>query len=70
MATALVRPLAWEPPCAVGAALKEKKSVYYELNFAMSDVVSCDDAIHVYVAFHLCHLFKKLYYGKTLYEVT
>ena len=24
-ATALIRPLAWEPPCAMGAALKKKK---------------------------------------------
>ena len=24
-ATALIRPLAWEPPCAVGAALKKTK---------------------------------------------
>ena len=25
VATALIRPLAWEPPCAVGAALKRPK---------------------------------------------
>jgi len=25
-ATALIRPLAWEPPCATGAAIKRKKA--------------------------------------------
>ena len=26
VATALIRPLAWEPPCAVGVALKRQKT--------------------------------------------
>ena len=25
----LIRPLAWEPPCAMGAVLKRKKKVLY-----------------------------------------
>ena len=27
-ATALIRPVAWEPPCAVGAALKRQKDTH------------------------------------------
>ena len=36
MATALIRPLAWEPPYTAGAALKKRKKEFldlWELNF-------------------------------------
>ena len=31
MAIALIRPLAWEPPYAVGAALKKKKKIPFQM---------------------------------------
>ena len=35
VATALIRPLAWEPPYATGAALKRQKNVYLSLKISI-----------------------------------
>ena len=37
-ATAPIRPLAWEPPCAVGVALKRQKTKKMHFNYIVKEV--------------------------------
>ena len=43
-ATALIRPLAWEPPYAASVSLKDKKMVFY----TVTDSVTTEGQIIVY----------------------
>ena len=56
VAVAPIRPLAWEPPCAVGAALKKKKKLHL-----LKDLMSIDrgvgkeDVVHRHNGILLSH---------------
>jgi len=42
VATAPIRPLVWEPPCAVGAALEKAKRLKKKIVMAHYVLVSCE----------------------------
>ena len=45
-ATSLIPPLAWEPPCAVGVALKRpKKKKNYQVGLVINHFRKCDKII-------------------------